>query len=101
MVDLEVDISRVRYRTFGDLDTTIDRMCSANDLTITMKSTLSKYPGSIHWHVKRGQDPGTLEVTLWPAQERLWFSVQAGRTADWVMQTAHRFRDQLETRSTD
>jgi hypothetical protein len=98
MVDLEVDISRVQRRTFSDLETAVERFCNANGLTITMKSTLSKYPGSIHWHLKKGQDRGTLEVTLWPAKERLWFSMQSGRTADWVMETARRLRDQLEAR---
>ena len=50
------------------------------------ESTLAKYPGCTHWHLKRGMEQGTLEVTLWPSEGRLWASVQAGRAGEWIDQ---------------
>jgi hypothetical protein len=51
-------------------------------LQIRMKGTLRTYPGSQHWHLHKPGERGTLEVTLWPAGKRVWFSVQAGRRAE-------------------
>ena len=53
-------------------------------LRVAHKDTLRTHPGCIHWHLKEGEAPGTLEFTLWPDRQRAWFKVQAGRTAAWV-----------------
>ncbi len=53
-------------------------------LVIRMRGTLRTYPGSQHWHVRKPGERGTLEVTFWPAGKRVWFSVQAGRCAEWI-----------------
>jgi hypothetical protein len=53
-------------------------------LQIRMRGTLRTYPGFQHWHVHKPGERGTLEVTLWPAGKRVWFSVQAGRRAEWI-----------------
>jgi hypothetical protein len=55
-------------------------------LLLTMKGTLKTHPGCTHWHYKNGREPGTLELTLWPARRRLWIKVQAGRAAPWIDQ---------------
>src|ERR1700677_1697971 len=96
MIDLEADISRWRPRPQESLDQIIESLCRAHGLSVTMKATLSKYPGSIHWHWKRGRERGTLEVTLWPRERRLWFSMQDGRRAQWVMESARRIKAELE-----
>jgi hypothetical protein len=61
-------------------ETLIERCCAENNLQVTLKGTLSKYPGCVHWHLKQGKQHGTLEITWWPEQHRLWLSIQAGRT---------------------
>ncbi len=53
-------------------------------LQIRLRGTLSTYPGSQHWHVHKPGERGTLEVTLWPAGKRVWFSVQVRRRAGWI-----------------
>src|ERR1700744_6724933 len=95
MIDLEANISPW-LRTPESLDQIIDSLCRAHGLSITMKATLAKYPGSIHWHLKRGRERGTLEITLWPRENRLWFSMQDGRQAEWVMESAQQIRNELE-----
>jgi hypothetical protein len=49
-----------------------------------MKGTLASFPGCTHWHLKRNRERGVLEITLWPAQSRLWLSVQDGRKGAWI-----------------
>jgi hypothetical protein len=53
-------------------------------LQIRMRGTLRTYPGSQHWHFQKPGERGTLEITLWPAGKRVWFSVQARRRAAWI-----------------
>ena len=96
MIDLEVKIPSAA-KAFARLETTIDRLIIVHELTVTMKTTLSKHPGSIHWHAKRGRERGTLEITLWPSQKRLWFSMQDGRQGDWVMPMARLLKQRLES----
>src|SRR5437763_16670863 len=73
--------------------------CAARlGLNQTMKGTLARYPGCAHWHFKRGRERGTLEVTWWPRERRLWLSVQAGRTGAWVDAAAADLKAALENR---
>lgn len=73
----------------GDVDCellseTIEEICIASNLRVTLKASLSKCPGSTHWHFKRGNENGTLEITLWPSQHRAWFSIHDGRARAWI-----------------
>jgi hypothetical protein len=74
----------------------IERGCAEMGLQVTLKGTLSKYPGCIHWHLKQGQERGTLEITLWPEQRRLWLSVQNGRKGEWIDAAAERLKSMIE-----
>jgi hypothetical protein len=91
VTNLEVDISGAA----GNLEKASERTSQETGLSVTMKTTSAKFPGSIHWQ-KKGRERGTLEATLWPAQNRLWFSMQDGRSADWVMLAAYQLKAQLE-----
>ena len=71
----------------------VDAAAQQLGLLVTMKASLAKYPGCTHWHLKRATDPGTLEVTLWPQETRLWASIQDGRTGPWIDQAV---RDLVE-----
>ena len=62
----------------------IEDACAALNLTIAMKSPLASYPGSTHWHYKNGKEKGTLELTIFPRDRRLWAQVQSGRKAAWI-----------------
>ncbi|HEU5314907.1 MAG TPA: hypothetical protein VFX49_02270 [Chloroflexota bacterium] len=62
----------------------IEGCFAACDLRVALKGTARAHPGSIHWHLKRGRERGTLEVTLWPSQRRLWLSVHDNRGAPWI-----------------
>src|SRR4051794_41704257 len=53
----------------------VESACASAGLTITMRGTLAAYPGCVHWHLKRGRERGTLEITWWPKTAELWFKV--------------------------
>ncbi len=73
----------------------VERAAEALGLTVTMKGTLKSYPGSIHWHFKRGGAKGVLEITVWPKQSRAWIAVQDGRKAEWIEEVLPEFVRQL------
>lgn len=62
----------------------VDDAIAHSELTVTLRDSLKKLPGCIHWHLKRGCEPGTLELTFWPREHRGWFSVQRSRAAPWT-----------------
>jgi hypothetical protein len=62
----------------------IDQAIVDTGLSVTLRGSLQKFPGCIHWHVKRGRGPGTLEITYWPEARRAWFTIQDGRRAEWI-----------------
>jgi len=65
-------------------------------LQIRIRRTLRTYPGSLHWHVHKPGDRGTLEITLWPAGKRVWFSVHDGRRAEWIGDIVPRLKAWIE-----
>src|SRR5258708_4454639 len=70
----------------------IEMLAVSYGLHIRMYSTLRTYPGSIHWHLEKPGERGTLEITLWPAGKRAWFSVQSRRRADWIEKILQQFK---------
>jgi hypothetical protein len=82
----------------------IEQVCATANLRVTMKSTLKKYPGCIHWHLKKEDERGILEITWWPCdaetkRPRLWLSVHRNRTADWVESLKPEIKTMIEART--
>jgi hypothetical protein len=75
----------------------IEKACLGCGLRVSTRATLQSYPGCIHWHVKRGIQAGTLELTLWEAKRRVWASVQDGRRAAWIDEALPQVKDAVET----
>ncbi|MDQ3457702.1 MAG: hypothetical protein M3498_00130 [Deinococcota bacterium] len=84
--ELQVDGTSQR-----DLGVAIEEAARALGLVTTQVTTLAKYPGSVHWHFKRGRERGTLEATYWPEQNRAWLSYRSGREANWMTPTVQQF----------
>ena len=62
----------------------IEQACAGLGLMIGMKGSLASCQGSVHWHYKKNQHKGTLELTLYPKERRIWAQVQNGRRAPWI-----------------
>jgi hypothetical protein len=80
----EIEIPLPRNTDCLLIGKTIEEICISNGLKVTLKTTLGRFSGSTHWHIKNGDNKGTMEITLWPAQRRAWFSIQDGRAGAWI-----------------
>ena len=82
----QVEVTCERLPNVAQVEAAVGRV----GLVVSMKGTLAKFPGCTHWHLKRGGERGVLEVTLWPAEKRLWLSVQDGRKGAWIDEAVER-----------
>jgi hypothetical protein len=80
------------------IEPAIDSVVIDLDLTVALRGSLKSFPGSTHWHLKRGRERGTLEITWWPKCRKLWINIQAGRTAPWIDEVAPRLKQEIEAR---
>jgi hypothetical protein len=62
----------------------IEKAISDANLDVTLRGTLRQYPNCHHWHLKKTDAPGTLELTWWPDCQRVWFKIASNRRADWM-----------------
>jgi hypothetical protein len=62
----------------------VEQASMGEGLAAAHKGTLATYPGCTHWHYKKGKERGTLEITWWPQEKRLWLKVAANREAPWI-----------------
>jgi hypothetical protein len=92
----EIEIPLPRSADYLLVSKTIEEICISGGLRIVLKASLSKFPGSTHWHIKSGDDKGTLEITLWPAKHRLWFSIQDGRVGAWIEKKVGLLQDSFQ-----
>lgn len=74
----------------------VDRCFAEAGLQVTLRGSLGKYPGCTHWHLKRGRERGTLEFTLLADGSLAWFSIQGGRTGEWLEEAIAQLRPRLE-----
>jgi hypothetical protein len=81
---------------FADVARLVESMAESEGLRITLRGTLAQHPGSLHWHFKRGREPGTLEVTLLQRERCIRLAVQAGRGGPWTEQVMEHLSGTLE-----
>jgi hypothetical protein len=81
----------------GRIISVINRAVVDAGLIVTLRGNLKSFPGCTHWHLKRGRLPGTLEIIWWPQHRRLWFKIQAGRTAKWIEEMAPGLKKKIES----
>ena len=74
----------------------VEETCIENNLTCALKGTLASYPGCVHWHYRTDKQKGTLEITWWEVENRLWFKVAKGRKGEWMDETLTKLKEQME-----
>lgn len=97
----EIAIRIISRGAFGEIERCIDRAINDTALTITLRTSLRKFPGCVHWHLKHGREAGTLEVTFWPRERRAWFTIQSGRKATWIQEQLTMLNDAIQRRIGD
>ncbi len=87
MTEHEIDVPK----TLEDsaVAAAVQDVCNAEGLVVQMKTSLKKYPGCMHWHFKRPNARGILELTWWPGDaekraHRMWLSIHGNRKAEWI-----------------
>lgn len=76
----------------------VEQVCTANGLTCALKGTLARYPSCVHWHYRKdsSRQKGTLEITWWEVENRLWFKVAKGRTGEWIDEALEKLKKEIE-----
>ena len=96
MKQIEIEVPATGNLT--DLDEAIEEAADAAGLRATLRGGLTQYPGATHWHFKRADDPGTLEITWWPREMRLWLAVHDNRDAEWIEPAMRAIQQTLNAR---
>lgn len=95
---IEVEISIPLQTKSASLPARVEKAAASEELIQTLKGTLAKYPGCVHWHFQKGKERGTLEITWWPKEKRLWFKVAANRRAAWIDEAIPRLKQSIESK---
>lgn|ERR1017187_5509185 len=94
MQNIEIELPRGAKLT--KVKKTIDATLAAVGLQVSLRGTLKKFPGCMHWHARKAGQSGTLELTLWPQQHRVWMTIQSGRAAEWITEKLPEIQDALQ-----
>ena len=94
---IELDVPVPAEADLAQIEQAVDETVRGAGLRRTLKSTLATYLGSVHWHFAQPRERGTLELTWWPAQRRLWFKVSKGRVAPWIDNLLPQLQNELTT----
>jgi len=92
----ETEITLPAKTTGTQIIRAVERVAKEQALTQTLKGTLLKYPGCVHWHYKKDKETGTLEITWWPQQKRLWIKVALNRQNPWIEGVIPHLKQSLE-----
>ena len=78
------------------VESLVEATCRSRGLSTSMKTSLRSFPGSVHWHLKKGAERGTVEVTFWRKGMRLWVSVHENRAGAWTDSEARELKAAFE-----
>ncbi len=74
-----------------NVERAIGEVCEELGLRVGIRSTLAGHRDSLHWHLKREKERGTLEVSFVPEPTRLWLAVHKNREGAWIDDAVARF----------
>jgi hypothetical protein len=80
----EIDFAVPQNADLIGAERLLEEICARRGLVLAMKGSLASYPGCVHWHYRRQNQKGTLELTLFAQDRRVWAQVQDGRKAKWI-----------------
>ena len=80
----EIEFTEPSKCELARADGVIEKVCGERGLEIAKKGTLASFPGSTHWHFRKPGVKGTLEITMFAPERRVWAQVQDGRKATWI-----------------
>lgn len=81
----------IKLRHEDNLEIRLEALFRRLGLEVALKTTLAKYPGGVHWHLKKPGEKGTLEATLW--DNALLLQVRRNRDGEWIVSVIHEISD--------
>jgi hypothetical protein len=93
---MRLDIPLPPILTLMEVWAAVEQAARELGLTITLRTTSAQYPGSTHWHFKRGRTRGIVEATYWPQQHQLWLCVKPRAVSARTLELAERLRAEIE-----
>ncbi len=66
------------------------------ELEIKSLGSLAARRGSLHWHIVKPGEKGTLELTFVPQTNELWFAIHGNRRATWMAEKMSGLKKYLE-----
>ncbi|MES2460638.1 MAG: hypothetical protein V4671_08635 [Armatimonadota bacterium] len=92
----EIDLPRTV--PLADAARAIEESCEAEGLRVVSRGPSVTHPGSIRWNVKKGREPGAMEITLFNRERRILLSVAENRVGPWSEATLERISETLINR---
>ncbi len=74
----------------------LETICAALGLQLTMKGELKSQKNNTHWHYKKGQEKGVLEVTLLHQDGTIILSVHDNRAGNWTEEAISSLKNRIE-----
>jgi len=90
-----IDIAWLKSWHTKDLPARIDRIANELGFVIASRTTLATIPGSIHWHIRKTGFSGTLEITIEPTTNQVWFGIHSNREASWIDDAIHELSQRI------
>ncbi len=86
-----IEIGLAEIVSVVEMERALTAACEEIGLSISAQGSLVRHDGNLHWHLKRENERGTLEVSYVPEPTRLWLAVHSNREGAWIDEVIARF----------
>ena len=93
---LEVKVRVPAGADLSQAERLIEACCADEGLSVTMRTSLRMYGDNVHWHFKKGEERGTLEITLLRAERGISFYVHDNRRGPWTKKAIGALKPAIE-----
>lgn len=94
---IEIDVDLPARMDLSIVLPLIKEVLRDSQFVVSLCGTLQSYPNCGHWHLTKAGSKGTLELTWWATQPRLWFKVASNRSAVWIEEALPELKIKLES----
>ncbi len=91
-----IPLRRASRESPAQFSARVARAVAHADLKIASITSLVTHRGSVHWHIVKPGEKGTLELTFVPPTNELWFAIHENRRAAWMAGKISALKKNLE-----
>ena len=93
---LEREINTLNITNWPRTERLMEQICAREGLWVAMKDAIRQKPSGTVWHLKKEGLPGTLELAVWPEQNRAKLSIHDARNAHWIEEMINKLASEFE-----